>query len=476
MMKENPYRQDNDDMQELLRQYNNLKYGKPHSFLEEDAFEKIIDYFDDADELANALEASEFATEQYPYSSQLQLRKADLLIASRKYNEALVILEQAEVLDASDINLYILKTDAYLALDQQEKAVNLLENALYQFDGEEKIELLFELADVYDDHEEFDKIFDCLKLILEQEPINEEALYKICFWTDFTGRNEESIKLHSSIIDEFPYNELAWFNLGAAFQGLKLYEKAIDAYKYAVTIDEKFDYAYRNMGDAYIRLRKYKDAIEVLEKVIELNRPEDVIYEAIGHCYDRINNFAQARFYYRKASHLNADDSKLYYKIACTYINEDQWAAAVKQLESAMRIHRNVPDYNLAMGECKMQLGETKEAILFFSNVVRNRPKNVSGWEALIRCLYQVKYYEEALEQTKSALKFTDGKPLFIYYLSAIYFAIGKSKEALIQLEKALVKAPKLLKQFVELDPSILQNQHVVDVIAKSKHPKKEDY
>ena len=63
---------------------------------------------------------------------------------------------------------------------------------------------------------------------------------------------------------------MAWFNLGAAYQGLKLYEKAIDAYLYAVTIDEKFDYAYRNMGDAYLRLRKFKEAIEVLEKVLEL--------------------------------------------------------------------------------------------------------------------------------------------------------------------------------------------------------------
>ena len=147
-----------------------------------------------------------------------------------------------------------------------------MEEALHSFDGEERIELLFELADVYDDYEEFDKVFDCLKLILEQDPNNEEALYKICFWTDFTGRNEESIKLHQKIIDDFPYNELAWFNLAAAYQGLKLYEKAIDAYQYAIAIDEKFDYAYRNMGDAYIRLRKYKEAIEVLEKVLELSK------------------------------------------------------------------------------------------------------------------------------------------------------------------------------------------------------------
>ena len=59
------------------------------------------------------------------------------------------------MLDSSDINLYILKTDAYLALDQQEKAAAVLEAALNYFEGEEKIELLFELADVYDDYEEF---------------------------------------------------------------------------------------------------------------------------------------------------------------------------------------------------------------------------------------------------------------------------------------------------------------------------------
>ena len=113
------------------------------------------------------------------------------------------------------------------------------------------------------------------------------------------------------LLTNIPYNELAWFNLAAAYQGLKLYEKVIDAYKYALVINEKFDYAYRNMADAYIRLRKYKDAIEALEKVIELARPEDVIYEAIGHCYDKLKNYAQARFYYRKASHLNPEDGKL---------------------------------------------------------------------------------------------------------------------------------------------------------------------
>src|SRR5438045_4944093 len=324
-MKDNPYQQDREGMMELLQQYNSMKQGNGYTFIEEDAFEQLIDYFDEKDDLHSALEAAEYGIQQYPYSSILLIKKADLLIAKRLYREALALLEKAELLDQGDINLYILKTDVYLALDQQKKAADLLEKAIYSFEGEERIELLFELADVYDDYEEFDKVFDCLKLILEQDPNNEEALYKICFWTDFTGNNEASIRLHEKIIDDFHYNELACFNSASSYQGLKLYEKAIDAYQYAITIDEKFDYAYRNMGDAYIRLRNFKEAIDALDKVLELSNTEDVIFEAIGHCYDRLHNYAQARFYYRKASHMNAEDSKIFYKIACTYYNEGQW-------------------------------------------------------------------------------------------------------------------------------------------------------
>jgi len=471
-MKDNPYREDRELIKELLKSYENLKNGQRHSFIDEEGFEKIIDHFQEKDELRKAMEAAELAAEQFPYSAQLLIKKADILLANRRYKDALDILDQASVFDARDINLYILKTDAYLALDKQEKAVELLEQALSLFNGEEKIELLFELADVYDDYEDFEKVFDCLKMILEDDPNNEEALYKICFWTDFTGRNEESIRLHQQIIDEFPYNELAWFNLAAAYQGLKLYEKAMDAYQYAITIEEKFDYAYRNMGDAYIRLRRYKEAIEALEKVNELAKPEDVIYEALGYCYDRLRNYAQARFHYRKASHLRPDDGKLYYKIACTYFREEQWESCLKQLDQAMKIQRNHPEYFLLAGECKMMLGSYKEAGQYFTSVVKLRPRNSSGWEALIRCLYKGAYFEDALDQTNAALKITNDKPLFLFYKASVLIASGKTKEGILQLERAMEKAPRLLKRFVELNPSILQNQQVVDVIARYKRNK----
>jgi tetratricopeptide (TPR) repeat protein len=471
-MSKYPYRQDREELKELLQQYSNLKAGKSHSFIEEEGFERIIDHFDEKEQYSLGLEAVEYAIIQYSYSAALLLKKADLLISLRRYKEALYILEKAELLDSTDTTLYILKTDAFLALDMQKKAASVLELAIENFEGEEKVDLLFELADVYDDYENFEKVFDCLKIILEQDPSNEEALYKICFWTDFTGRNEEGIKIHQQILEEFPFSELAWFNLGAAYQGLKLYEKSIDAYLYAVAIDEKFDYAYRNMGDAYIKLHKYKEAIEVLEKVMELSRPEAVIYEAIGHCYDKWGNYAQARFNYKKATHLNPEDVQMHYKIACTYMNEGVWNNAIKSLEIAMKAHRLQPEYNLALGRCYMELGNIDEAITYLGNVVRVRPKNINGWIDLLKCMYKGGLFTEGIEYATFAYEQTDAKPVFLYYKSMFLFAAGKSKEALIQLENGLAVSPKLIKKFIELNPSILQQQPIVELIARYKKKK----
>ncbi len=471
-MSKYPYRQDKEELKELLQQYANLKQGKSHSFIEEDGFERIIDYFDEKEQYTQAFEAVNFAIEQYPYSASLLISKADLLISLRNYHEALFILEQAELLDSSDSSLYILKTDAYLALDMQEKAATVLEEAIYNFEGEEKIDLLFELADVYDDYENFEKVFDCLKVILELDPTNEEALYKICFWTDFTGRNEESIKLHQKIIEEFPFNELAWFNLGAAYQGLKLYEKGIDAYQYAVAIDEKFDFAYRNMGDGYIKLRKFREAIEVLEKVLELAMPEAVIYEAIGHCNDKLENYAHARFNYKKASHLNPEDSQIHYKIACTYMNEGNWNQAIKVLEVALKVHQMQPDFNLAIGRCHMKLGNIENAITYFGNVVRVRPKNTLAWIELLKCLYKGELFDEGLEYSSFALEQMETKPIFIFYKSIFLFALGKTKEALIYLENGMAVNSKLIRQFIEVNPAMMQHQQVIEIIAKYKKRK----
>ncbi len=460
---------DKEEMRNLLVQYNNLRAGGDFQFMEEEAFEKIIDYFDDNDQLTQALEAAECGIDIFPYSSLLLIKKADLLIASRKFAESLAILDKAELLDQSDINLYILKADAYLGLQCFDKARAVLEDGIVSFKGVEKMELLFELAEVFDDYELLPEVYRCLKLILMDDPGNQEALYKICFWTDYTRSYEESIQLHKQLIDRQPYNHLAWFNLGCAFQGLKLYESAIDAYQYSIAIDEKFDYAYRNLGDAYIRIRNYKEAIDALEKVLELSIPEEVIYEALGHCHEKLRNPAQARVHYRKAVHLKSDDSHLFYHIAATYMMEENWKNAIQQLETALSILPHNPDYHFALAQCLDRCGNVKEAATHFLIYISARPRSIKGWKSLILCLNDKGYLAEALNETENAYNATRGKPVFMYYKAAILIEMGKIKDGLVHLQYALEDGPSALKEFISFNPSLLQRASVVRLINSFK-------
>jgi tetratricopeptide (TPR) repeat protein len=278
---------------------------------------------------------------------------------------------------------------------------------------------------------------------------------------------EESIKLHTNIVNEFPYSELAWFNLGSAFQELKLYEKSIDAYKYAIAIHEKFEYAYRNMADAYIRLRKYPEAIETLQRHQEIAKPDDVIFEAIGYCYEKQKKYDQARYHYRKAYHINPNDDRLYFRVGRTYMLELQWAQAVQYISTAQKLNGRSNEYCLALGECYLQLESFKDALAQLLEAVRLRPASSRSRLYFIRGLFLAGYLEEALIQLTLAEGETGDKPVYHYYRCGILLAMGRSKEALLQLESALIAAPRQLKRLLELNPSVLQHSGVVDLLAR---------
>lgn len=465
-MMENPYFNEEQEIKELLRKYQNLRSGGNLYFLEEEAFERIIDYYDENEQLGLALEAAECGIRQFPYSPLLLIKKADLLIASERFDEALVILDQVSVLDSSDIDIHILKIDAWLGIGDEMKARDLFADSLSVIEGDEKVHFLLEIADVFDDYGLFDEVFQCLHQILLIDPDNEEALYKICFWTDYSKKYEESIQLHLKLIDERPYNHLAWFNLGTAYQGLNLHEKAADAYLYAIAINEEFDYAYRNLGDAYICLKDYKEAIEPLEKVLELSVPEPVVYEALGLCYQKLTQMKQARTNYRKALHLNPENCGIHYRIAKTYMTEEKWGSAVDHMNQAVRISGDKrPIYFLILGRCLNKAGYFQESVNSLIKFISARPLNVTGWKELLKVLFEHGYYEEALNESVNASKATRNRPILLYYQAAIYLKLGRKKEGLYLLEEALAKSPKSLKEFLSLDPAFLQRASVVKVI-----------
>ncbi|MCB0700747.1 MAG: tetratricopeptide repeat protein [Chitinophagaceae bacterium] len=458
-----------DSLDDLLNRYEGVKKGESSGMMDEDDFERVIEYFFQSSDEEQALLACDIASTYYPFSTSLQLLKAEILVQGQKYGQAAMVLDELEKFDSKNLDATLLRSDILLSQFKYDQAAAWLEQKVNDFEGKDKVELLLELSDVYDECEEFDAVFDTLKRVIAIQPNNEEALQKICFWADFNKRLEDSIVIHTHVTDIDPYNTLAWFNLGTAYQGLKMYEKAIDAYEFCIAIDEKFEFAYRNMADAYMRMKWYEKAIEVLEIHMQLAKPEDVIFEAMGFCWEKKKDFHKARSYYRKASQLNPQDDSIFYKIGETYAREKQWEKAVKAYSVALNLDKENASYCMAIGNCLMEMDAESDALVCFLNAVKLKPGNKTTWIALIRGLYVAGYYDEALTQIEIARENCGDKADFRYFQSAALFELGKSKEALIQLEGALKLSMNKLKVFTDLNPEYMHRSSVSELIARYK-------
>ena len=461
-------------MEELLARYEEVKQGEAVNIMEEEEFERVIEYYFQNNNEEQALLACDIARTYYPFSGNVLLLKAEILTQAQKYGQALKALDEMEQYDNNNLDATLLRSDILLGQFKYDQAAMLLEVKSKEFEGKEKIEVLLELSDVYDECEEFDAVFDTLKRVVKIDRRNEEALQKICFWAEFTERLEESVAMHTEITEQDPYNALAWFNLGAAYQGLKLYEMAIDAYEFCVVIDEKFEFAYRNMADAYMRLKWYEKALEALEKHLEIAKPEDVIFEAMGYCWEKQKDYKRARNYYRQASQLSPQDDGIFYKIGETYSKERQWEKAVKAYSVALHLDKDNASYCMAIGNCLMEMDVKSEALVCYLNAVRLKPGNKTTWVALIRGLIMAKYYDEALTQLEIAREHCGDKADFRYFQSAVLLEQGKAKEAMLQLERALKMSPARVKLFTELNPEYLLRSSITDLIGRYKKPTKQ--
>lgn len=453
----------------LLNRYEEVKNGGSASMMDEEDFERVIEYFFQNSNEEEALLACEIARTYYPFSISVLLLKAEILVQAQKYGQALHALDEIDEHDSAHLDATLLRADILVSQFKYDQAALLLEQRANLFTGKEQVEVLLELTDVYDECEEFDAVFDTLNRVLKIDERNEEALQKICFWADFTKRLEESVEIHTHITDEDPYNALAWFNMGTAYQGLKLYEKAIDAYEFCVAIDEKFEFAYRNMADAYMRLKWYEKAIEVLETHMELAKPEDVIFEAIGYCWEKKKNFQRARFFYRKASQLSPQDDSIFFKIGETYAREQQWEKAVKAYSVALHLDKENASYCMAIGNCLLEMNAESEALVCYLNAVKLKPGSKTTWLSLIKGLFVSGYYDEALTQIEIARENCGDKVEFRYYQAAVLLELGKSKEAVLQLEQALKAAPSRLKMFTSLNPEYMRRTPVAELVARYK-------
>ncbi len=89
-------------------------------------------------------------------------------------------------------------------------------------------------------------------------------------------------------------NAVDWYNKGIDEYDEKNYEKAIEYYAKAISIDPNYTMAYNNRGSAYFFLKRYNEAIADYTKVISIDPNDAYAYNNRGFVYYEMKEYDNA--------------------------------------------------------------------------------------------------------------------------------------------------------------------------------------
>ena len=449
----------------LVAHFEEMEKTNSHLFLEESSFEQLIDYYERRKRNDRASTVVDQAIIQHPFSAYFLVKKAQFLFDLKQFDQALELLQKAEVYDPSEIQIYLLRADIYVWMDDFKKAVSSVEHAMAISEKEDLGGLYLELADVYEEWERYDHVYECLKKVLEYEHANEEALNRLWFCVQFTEKYKESVDLHQNVIEKEPYSFLAWFNLAHAHAGLGEFEKAVEAFDFVLAINERFEYAYKDCGDMLFKMEQYRKAIEYYKNALDVARPSKEVYFNIGECFECLSEYGNARNYYRKAISLDPQFHDAFFRIGLCYRQEEKWNNALTSFERAVKLKDDDPDYLEMLGDTCYELGDLDYAIELYSKAIDIRPNSRDAWLALARTLLESGMYRDSFAILDDACEEFDDPADVIYVKSAYCFLIGNKKESLLNLEQALLIDFKLHPILFEIAPPMEKDRAVQQLL-----------
>ena len=99
----------------------------------------LIDHFEMFGERENLRLSCEFATEIYPFSSVLLMRKAEWLLSQKKTGQALRIIEKIKDLSPGDLDSLLLHAEILLESNKPKEAIAMLESEIENFNNTDKV-------------------------------------------------------------------------------------------------------------------------------------------------------------------------------------------------------------------------------------------------------------------------------------------------------------------------------------------------
>ena len=188
------------------------------------------------------------------------------------------------------------------------------------------------------------------------------------------------------------------FNMAGCYQGLLIFDKAIESYKNCSKIDlNKFE-PYHQIGVCYRQLREYEDSIIFLSKALEISLNAKSLY-VLGNVYRENGQLEEARKSFEKSISVNKEFTQSKLSIANLEIDNGNYDQASKLLDEIIQSNNSdqiLISAKIMIGNILKSKGEFKKAIKINKDILEKDPKNIDASYNISQCYLFNKEYEKA--------------------------------------------------------------------------------
>jgi tetratricopeptide (TPR) repeat protein len=421
----------------LLSEYKAMSQQGTVAFYEETVFLFFINYYKKTKESDKAFEVIAHALSQHPYSTELYLQKAVLLADNNEQELALRYLDKALLFSPSDANIYLLKAEVNASIDRQADAFEALNIAKSLLPENHWDSVYVVEANIHESEEDYEATFDAYCRALRVNADNVIALNNISLSAGFSCNFQKSIELHKEILDENAYSKRAWFNLGQAYQDIEALDEALEAYDYALVIDEKYAAAYRHCAEICIQKRHFKVAINYYQEYLEQFPNDSYTLTQLGVCYEKTNNLRLAEAFFQSALKLDAYNATAHFQIGGCFAKSQKWQKAINAYETAIALDSTREEYVAALAEAFFNINNLDEADKNFYKATGIAPDLSEYWIRYATFLLDIGASDRALEILDEADIYSFGTELQ-YCRVACLLEDNQRKQALTLLCQVL--------------------------------------
>lgn len=432
-------------------------------FFDSEEFENIIHHYLNLGKVALAKKAINLGLKQHPTSINLKLFNVEINVFENNLDIADQLLDDLHQIEPNNEELYIQKANILSKKDEHNKAVDVLKHALHLADDLVDIYSLIGMEYLFLD--EFENAKTYFIKCIEEDVDDYSALYNVVYCFDYLEQHKEAIKFLNSILDQRPYCEVAWHQIGKQYVTLKMFKKALAAFDFAIISDDSFVGAYIERGKVLEQLNQYEEAIENYTLTLNLADPSAFALLRIGKCYEKLDNTDLAMQYYYKTVEEDPQLDKGWIAITKYYRNQKNYQKALYYINKAIHIDSENVHYWKIFAQINQRLNYYEEAEHGYQKALELGNFELETWIARGDLLLKLGEMEAAILNFNQASDFFPENAEIEYRLAGLNFSLNHKSKGLFHLKNGYILDPEYSFIIDELFPVLLNNIQIKSIL-----------